>query len=96
MKKLLILVMLSVVIIGFSHRSKNKISRPNDYEGTNLKIPLCKNQYEREKAFEGFRNQLISNDYVIIKSIASDVSFDIFVRDSAGNEHWEHKDWCKF
>lgn len=96
MKKLLVLVMLNVVIIGFSHRSKNKISRPNGYEGTNLKIPLCKNQYEREKAFEGFRNQLISNGYVIIKSIASDVSFDICVRGSAGNEHWEHKDWCKF
>lgn len=96
MKKLLVLVMLVISSLGFSHRSKNKISNPNGYGGTNLKIPLCKNQYEREKAFEEFRNQLISNGYVIIKSIASDVSFDILVRDGAGNEHWEHKDWCKF
>ncbi len=96
MKKLLILVMLGIGSLGFSHRSRGKISKPNGYGGTNLKIPLCKNQYEREKAFEEFRNQLISNGYVIVKSIASDVSFDILVRDGAGNEHWEHKDWCKF
>lgn len=96
MKKLLVLVMLGIGSLGFSHRSKNKISNPNGYGGTNLKIPLCKNQYEREKAFEEFRNQLISNGYTIVKSIASDVSFDILVRNNTGNEHWEHKDWCKF
>ena len=96
MKKLLILVMLVIGSLGFSHRSRGKIGKPSGYGGTNLKIPLCKNQYEREKAFEEFRNQLISNGYVIVKSVASDVSFDILVRDNIGNEHWEHKDWCKF
>lgn len=96
MKKLLVLVMLVISSLGFSHRSKNKISNPNGYGGTNLKIPLCKNQYEREKAFEEFKNQLISNGYTVVRAITSDVSFDILVRDSAGNEHWEHKDWCKF
>lgn len=96
MKKLLILVMLSVAIIGFSHRSKNKISRPNGYGGTNLNIPLCKNQYEREKAFEDFKKQLTLKGYTIVKSVVSDVSFNVLVRDNVGYEHWEYKEWCKF
>ena len=96
MKKLLILVMLVISSLGFSHRSKSKISRPNGYGGTNLKIPLCKNQYEREKAFEDFKKQLISKGYIIVKSVVSDVSFNVLVRDVTGYEHWEHKEWCKF
>ncbi len=96
MKRLIILVMLGISSISFSHRSRDRISKPSGYGGTNLKIPLCKNQYEREKAFGEFKNQLISNGYTIVRVITSDVSFDILVRDSAGNEHWESKDWCKF
>ena len=96
MKKLLILVMLVISSLGFSHRSKSKISRPNGYGGTNLKIPLCKNQYEREKAFEDFKKQLISKGYIIVKSVVSDVSFNVLVRDVTGYEYWEHKEWCKF
>ena len=103
MRKLIILVMLGIGSLGYAHRSRQRPSRPpqedsncNTYGTTTMCVPKCKDENARNKEFGEFKNQLISNGYIIVKAITSDTSFDILVRDSVGNEHWEHKDWCKF
>ena len=104
MRKLLIVSMFVLGSIGFAHRSKSKPSPPpintsNDcttYGTTTICTPRCKDVNAKNQAFEEFKNQLISSGYTIVRSITSDTTFDILVRDKIGLEHWEHKQWCSF
>lgn len=32
---------------------------------------------------------------IIIRSITSETTFNVLVRDNLGLEHWEYKEWCK-
>ena len=104
MRKSLIISMLVLGSLGFAHRSKSKPSPPpvktsngcTTYGTTTLCTPRCKDVNARNQAFEEFKNQLISSGYTIVRSITSDTTFDILVRDRLGLEHWEHKQWCSF
>ena len=102
MRKLLIISMIMLGVLGFSYRRKSKPSPPpinisngcTTYGTTTLCTPRCKDVNARNQAFEEFKNQLISSGYTIVRSITSDTTFDILVRDRLGLEHWEHKQWC--
>ena len=102
MRKSLIVSMLVLGSLGFAHRSKSKPSPPpvktsngcTTYGTTTICTPRCKDVNTRNQAFEEFKNQLISNGYIIVRSMTSDTTFDILVRDKFGLEHWEHKQWC--
>lgn len=104
MRKSLIVSMLVLSSLGFAHRSKSKPSPPpvntsngcTTYGTTTICIPRCKDVNARNQAFEEFKNQLISSGYTIVRSMTSDTTFDVLVRDKIGLEHWEHKQWCSF
>ena len=103
MRKLLIISMIMLGVLGFSYRRKSKPSPPpvntsnnciNYGTGTVICTPRCKDINVRDKALEDFKNHLISSGYTIVRSITSDTTFDILVKDKYGIEHWEHKQWC--
>ena len=103
MRKSLIISMFVLNSLGFAHRSKSKPSPPpintsngcTTYGTTTICTPRCKDTNARKQAYEEFENQLVSEGYTIIRSITSETTFNVLVRDNLGLEHWEYKEWCK-
>ena len=100
MKKIIMFLIFISSIINCSVRKEKDIVKTENEKcitqgDITLCIPKCKDTNARKQAYEEFENQLVSEGYTIIRSITSETTFNVLVRDNLGLEHWEYKAWCK-
>ena len=100
MKKIIMFLIFISSIINCSVRKEKDIVKTENENcitqgDITLCIPKCKDTNARKQAYEEFENQLVSEGYTIIRSITSETTFNVLVRDNLGLEHWEYKEWCK-
>lgn len=100
MKKIIIfLIFISIIINCSVKKGEDNVRTENEKCMTQgnitLCIPKCKDTNARNQAYEEFESQLVSEGYTIIRSITSETTFNVLVRDNLGLEHWEYKEWCK-
>lgn len=89
-KKLVILGLLCISVLGYSHRKhNNKIEKPS------IRIPRCKNQIEKEKEWQQFQMELRLKGYKILRAVTSETNFSVLVEDNNGNQRVEEKIWCR-
>ena len=92
-KKLVLISLLSMSMLGFSHRKHSKrVEKPIPQ----LQIPRCKNTQIREQEWERYQAELRLKGYKILRAITSDTTFSVLVEDSNGNRKIEEKVWCSF
>lgn len=92
-KKLILLGLLSISILGFSHRKHSKkVEKPS----IQIQIPRCKNTQIREQEWEQYQTELRLKGYKILRAITSDTTFSVLVEDNNGNQRIEEKVWCSF
>lgn len=91
-KKIILISLLSMSMLGFSNRKHNKkIEKPS----TQIKIPRCKDQNEKEKEWQQFQTELRLKGYKILRAVTSETNFSVLVEDSNGNQRVEEKIWCR-
>lgn len=91
-KKIILISLLSMSMLGFSNRKHNKkIEKPS----TQIKIPRCKDQNEKEKEWQQFQMELRLKGYKILRAVISETNFSVLVEDSNGNQRVEEKIWCR-
>ena len=89
MKKLVVLFLLLGCLYCHRHNEDNNITPT-----PNIKIPVCKDEDIREREFLKYKNYLLSKNYEIVKSLTSETTFSVVVKDKYGQEHVETKEWC--